>query len=546
MWRSIGRRLLESLAWKNTDDSGLYAGRVRMLRIAIGLSLAVSAGLFVVWTRHWPLVGDASTMHYMAWLIEQGKAPYRDFYEMSVPGSFLIELAAMKVFGMGAVGWRAFDLSLLAVAGGSFWVMTRRAGWFPAVFAGTLFALVHGRDGLMQGGQRDLTMAVALVASTALLAVAVRRGSAIAMAGFGLLAGVALTIKPTALPLSVAQLGIAVFVLRRRRPQERAMRLPLLWAGAGMAVAPLIAGIFLVREGAVGAFWRSLTGLVPYYAGLGHKPLGFLLGHSVSPVLALVLIWFAVVALARPRLDFERGLLVAGVVFGWLSYVVQARGLPYYRYPLLAFLLPLMALDFSEASGRLKDARVRVKAGAWLAGAGLCVGGLFLGPQSAVLVHRYRWWESDYLDSMQANLERLGGSGLSGQVQCVDSISGCVTVLYRMRLLPASGVLLDFPLFGDARKPFVEASREQFRAQVMERAPRVIVVTSPLYVDGPGDYKKLELWPELETFLEERYTRETDWRPWRTKRWWSREEYGPSYRIYVRRDAAIAGGRFSP
>jgi hypothetical protein len=167
--------------------------------------------------------------------------------------------------------------------------------------------------------------------------------------------------------------------------------------------------------------------------------------------------------------------------------------------------------------------------------AAVLVGGLFLGPQSAVLVHRYRWWETDFNSSLEANLERLGGQRLAGQVQCVDSVSGCATTLYWMRLMPASGVLLDFPMFGDAAVPFVQRSREEFRSAVMERPPEVIVVSSALYLDGSGDYRKLDRWPEMGDFLAREYRLDTDWKPPRTQRWWSREELGPSYRIYVRK-----------
>jgi hypothetical protein len=154
-----------------------------------------------------------------------------------------------------------------------------------------------------------------------------------------------------------------------------------------------------------------------------------------------------------------------------------------------------------------------------------------------MLMHRYRWWESAYLATMQQNLERLGGPALSGRVQCIDSITGCDAVLYRMRLLPASGLLLDFPLFGADGDGFVRQSRDRFRETVLAHPPAVLVVTSPLYVDGPGDYRKLDRWPEFEMFLAQHYTLETDWHPTRTERWWSREELPPSYRIYVLRGA---------
>ena len=504
---------------------------LRVVRIAAAVSLTVSAALFVVWSWRWPLVGDASLIHYIAFLIEHGKAPYRDVHEMSMPGSFLIEMAVMKVFGGGAVAWRVFDFTLLAAAAGAFRVLTRRAGWFAAVFAGALFALVHGRDGLVQGGQRDLTMGVLLVVGAAALSFAVRRREWPWMLGFGVVAGIALTIKPTALPLSVAQFAIAIYALRK--DEGRARR--ILWAVAGALLGPLSALVFLVREDAVAAFWASLFGMVPYYAGLGHRPLSFLLVHSISPLMPLVAMWFVVLALRRPRVNLERGLLLCGVAFGLLSYLLQARGFPYYRYPLLAFLLPLMAMDFVEAMDAATTAAWRLRVAGVVAVAAVVVGGLFLGPQSAVLIHRYRWWETDFNSSLEANLERLGGERLAGQVQCVDSISGCSTTLYWMRLMQASGVVQDFPLFGDPTVPFVERSRQEFRSAVMEHPPQVIVLSSALHLDGPGDYRKLDRWPEMQEFLAREYRLDTDWKPPRTQRWWSREELGPSYRIYVRR-----------
>jgi hypothetical protein len=504
---------------------------LRIFRVVLASSLTVSTLLFVLWSWHWPLVGDASIIHYIAFLTEHHMAPYRVVAEMSMPGSYLIELAAMHVFGPGALAWRIFDFTLLAAAAASFAVIMRRSGWFAAVFAGALFALIHGRDGLAQGGQRDLSMAVLLVAATAAIAVAVRNRSAAAMAAFGLLSGIDLTIKPTAIPLSVAQLLIALYVLRQR---ETPVTKPLAAATLAAFAAPAVAVAFLFQQHAVGAFWANLR-LVAYYATLGHKPLGFLLLHSISPLLPLVLIWLAVVALARPRIDWERALLLSGVVFGLLSYVLQARGFPYYRYPLLVFLLPLMAVDFTSAMPLLTARTPQHRSAAALALIALAVGGLFLGPQSALLIHRYRWWESDFNTSLEQNLNRLGGQSLTGHIQCVDSISGCATTLYKMRLLPATGILLDFPLFGDDQIPVVQQARAHFRDAVFKNPPPVIVVGSALYVDGPGDYKKLDRWPELTTFLARNYNLDTDWRPTRTMRWWSREEFGPSYKIYVRR-----------
>jgi hypothetical protein len=472
----------------------------------------------------------------------------------------------MHLFGMGNLAWRLFDFALMGAAAASFFAITRRTravqpdGWLAGLFAACLFILVHGRDGLAESGQRDLTMAVCLVVATAFLFVAIRRDWPWATAAFGLFSGVALTIKPTALPLTAAQLLLAVYVLRGRgrqgKPPNRGWLRPTVAVIVGYLVAPGCALVFLLRERALAAFFANLHGLVLYYSGLGHRPLGFLLLHSISPLLPMVLLWLAVLALRRPRpsmngeraeLDWERVALGCGALFGLVSYLVQARGFPYYRYTLLAFLLPLMALDFTRAlnaqpvakpfelpvESRSTDPRTR--AGLVLAIIALSVGGFFLAPQSAVLIHRYRWWEMDFIRSLERNLDALGGERLSGHIQCIDTISGCGNVLYRMRLEPADGLLVDFPLFGADSVPFVRQTRERFFSAMNASPPQVLVVSSALYVDGPGDYRKLDRWPAFQSFLADDYTLETEWRPSRTARWWSREETPAGYRIYVLR-----------
>jgi hypothetical protein len=443
----------------------------------------------------------------------------------------------------------------------SSWVGSENS-WLAGLFAACLFILVHGRDGLAEGGQRDLTMAVCLAVATAFLFAAIRRDWQWAAAAFGLFSGVALTIKPTALPLTAAQLLLAVHVLRgRERQGESPNRHWLRYAAAailGYLVAPGCALVFLLRERALAAFLANLHGLVLYYSGLGHRPLGFLLLHSVSPLLPLVLLWLGVLALGRARpsmngerteldwervalgweraaLGWERAALGCGALFGLVSYLVQSRGFPYYRYTLLAFLLPLMAMDFTRALQAQISTLRRTKASRWLALAALCIGGFYLAPQSAVLVHRYRWWETDFITSLQQNLDALGGERLSGHIQCIDTISGCGNVLYRMRLEPANGLLVDFPLFGADDVPFVRQTRERFFSAMNASPPQVLVVSSALYVDGPGDYRKLDRWPAFQSFLADDYRLETEWRPSRTARWWSREETPAGYRIYVLR-----------
>jgi hypothetical protein len=278
---------------------------------------------------------------------------------------------------------------------------------------------------------------------------------------------------------------------------------------------------------------------------LGHKPLGYLLLHCVAPLPALVGLWVLVVAVARPRLDWERMSLAAGVAMGLISYLVQARGLPSSRYPLLAFLLPLIALDLTQAAKALKPApwKPRPTVAGALAVVALCVGGLMLGPKSAVEIHRFRWWETEFISSLDDNLVRLGDWRLYGNVQCIDTDSGCAAALYRLRLTPVSGVLADFPLFGTDDSPAVEQTRAAMREAMRVHPAQVIVVSSALYSDGPDGYRKVDRWPEFQLMLTNGYRLETDWAPKHTERWSNREEMPAGYRIYVRREGENGAAR---
>lgn len=494
------------------------------------VSLVVCTLLFFPWSWRWPLVGDASLIHYICFLMDHGRAPYRDLGDMNMPGVYMIEWAVMHTYGAGDLAWRFFDFTLMAAAAVSIVVITL-PDWFAGLFAAALFILVHGRDGLGQAGQRDLTMAVCLLVATAALLSGMRRNRGWGFALFGFFAGVAITIKPTAL-LFIALLLLVVVITFRRQNQNRRLSTDVVFVSAGFLIGPIAAVVFLWQKDALRAFIAGFSGIVPYYASLGHKPLGFLLTHSVSPLMSLVVIWLLLLLLSRPKLTLERVMLICGAGFGLVSYIVQARGYPYYRYSLLAFLLPLMSVDFSAAFRDRQGQRKRVCH--VLAVLGLFVGGFIIAPTSIFYIHSYET-HADFITSLSATLEELGGANLSGHVQCIDSIAGCGTTLYKMRLVQSTGVLSDFLLFGPETAPVVRSTRRQLLEAIEEDPPKVIVVSAWLHIDGPGNYRKLERWPEFSEVLSQKYLLKTQWSPDRPNHWWSRKQWPDGYRVYVLR-----------
>jgi hypothetical protein len=540
------------------SDSAL----TRLLAISLSAVLIACSAVFVVMTRHWPVVGDAALLRYVVFLIQHGWAPYRDFADINMPGAYLATTFGMHLGASPDVSWRIFDFGLIALAGVGYFVIARPYSRFAALFATVLLLLVHGQDGVQQAGQRDLMIAMLLVIAVAFLLEAVRRERWAYLLGFGLAVGLSATIKPTAAPLGVVLLALAAIyeagwwpagwyrndsdavstlappVSGTRDAHAQWARF-LRWTAIGIAaMAAPVAGmlLWLEHKHALGAWWTTERVLLPSYAMQERRPFGFTLSHSISPLLPLVLLWLLCVVLRGPAWPrFERVLIATGAVLNLLALLAQGKALPYQRYPMLAFLLLLIALDLMTAWR--KDKRAVVRYVAW---AGVCCGCLVLAPLALVKVHRFVAKPQEFDAMLAADLRNLHAEDLSGRVQCLDTIQDCLPTLYTLRLLPATGTLGDVSLFGPSGNAVVEISRRRFLHDVEAKPPLVFVVVSGLFLDSTSGYRKLDAWPEFEQWLNAHYALTVERTPPHLVRWWSRPQAPAGYRIYLLKPAETA------
>jgi hypothetical protein len=226
-------------------------------------------------------VGDATLMHYVIFLTKNGFTPYKDILDMNMPGTYVTEAFAMSLFGPGSIGWRLFDFSLMATALGAMTYIAYPYDWLGGFFGGALFLLIHGHDGVPQTGQRDFTVSVLLLASTALLLLVERKGKTWPSLLFGFCAGMAITLKPTVAPLSLFLLIAGAF---HRRYQQKSLFDFLPLSLLGFVLSFSLSSIYLWHFHAFDSFLWTLFHLVPYDASLGRRPLGYLLQHCLSPI----------------------------------------------------------------------------------------------------------------------------------------------------------------------------------------------------------------------------------------------------------------------
>jgi hypothetical protein len=399
--------------------------------------------------------------------------------------------------------------------------------------------LVHGQDGVQQAGQRDLVIAMLLVLAFACLLEAMRQNRWAYLLPFGIGVGLAATIKPTADPLGLLLLAMVVVYRTRRHGANRSSALGWLAAGLGAMAIPLAAMLlWLEHKGALKAWIATERLVLPYYATLERRPLGFTFWHSISPLAALVLIWLLCVLLRGPKWPpFERLLTATAVAVNLLGLLAQGKALPYQRYPMLVFLLLLIALDLTTALSRKNETRsIASYAATYVALGGLCCGCLLIAPLALARVHRFVGKPQEFDAMLAADLRHVNGGNVSGHVQCLDTIQDCLPTLNAMRLLPATSVLSDLPLFDIIPRPAVEILRQRFEKEITARPPLVFVAVSGYFLDAESGYRKLDNWPAFKRRLQANYTLAIERKSPGVVRWWSRAQPQPGYRLYVLKD----------
>jgi MYXO-CTERM domain-containing protein len=496
---------------------------VAVLRVALAVGLVGCAAFLAVDTLHWPLVGDAAVMHYGAFLLGHGFAPYRQIVDINLPGCFPLDWTAIHVFGAGALGWRLFDFALMGAAAAAMFAMARPYGWLGALFAACFLFVLHIHDGVDQAGERDLVLAVFLLVACAAIFYALRRNAWVGSLAFGLIAGAATLIKPNALPWAVGVLVLAAVALHRRRQR---MGPHIMGACLGFLAPVATDFLWLWREHAVRAWWLIMTRLIPYHAAIDRHPLGYLLRHLVpSAVFTVIALWLPLAVVSRRWRTWEGAALYYSVAIGIVSFIGQGKNFPYHRYPLEVFLFLLIGLDAAEAL----RGRGWVRA---IAAALLIFAVYGLSPLWAARASRYDWRHDAFTQSLTADLTSLGGPSLSGHIQCLDMYAGCLGTLYRMRLVQSTGFLYDCYFFNQPQSAFTLEMRRRFLEDLERDPPRVIAMSNQNCLGRRLQYFSPAEWPEFSAWLGAHYSLAVQRQPQGMIRWWPVAEEAPGYRIY--------------
>jgi hypothetical protein len=485
------------------------------------LAVSGALALYLGWRSWgWALVHDAPLMHYVAWLIAQGAVPYRDVFDMNMPGVYLLHLGVISTLGEGDRAWRLFDLAWLGLTAAALFGFSRRMGdTWSGLAAGLLFVLYHLSGGAWRAGQRDFLLALFLMlAAWGAARVWETGGARTPVVWGGLAAGAGVMLKPQAALFWVI-CAAAVALGSRRSSMIRALAI---WCGAGLTVPALIMG-WLAWRGGAGPFASILTGyLLPLYSHVGRVPVWeavrwHIFGWEIwSCLVALGLLGFA--RPVTPPYNVRRGLAVLGAVYGVLHFVLQGKGWEYHLYPLAVFICVLASLPLAERAKAAEPSRwapaPSLSRAFSLAVLVLVVSLLVTKGMDAADAP----WIADKerrVASLVRDLKPLAGRG---PVQVMDVTGGGVHALLRLHLRQPTRFLYDFHFFHDEADARIQALRAEFARDLEGGRPTAIVVFEDTW-RRPG-YDRLDEFPAVTTVLARDYPLAVD---------------GDGYRIYARR-----------
>jgi hypothetical protein len=462
---------------------------------------------WLVWrSLTWPLVHDAPLMHYVAWRIGQGAAPYRDLFDMNFPGVYLLHGLVVWTAGTGDLAWRLFDLAWLALLALGAAAFAAAWGRPAAGAAAGLLALYHLGGGAWQAGQRDFLLCPFLLVGALGVARWLESGRRSALAWGGVALGAALTVKPHAVVLAAA-LTVLVAATAWRAGGGWA---PLTIFAGSLAAAPLGIVAWLAMAGALSS-WRAivLEYLVPLYSRLGRTADWSVYRGEVWIPLGAGVLLSALGAGAAGRFAARHAVAGLGVLYGIVHFLAQGKGWEYHLYPLATFAIVLLVAEMPAARSGWRPRAIPVVLSVVIGAVLLTDRALAVSPAG---------WERDGAERAHRLAAELAPRLSPGAtVQVFDTTGGGIHALLRLGVREPTRFIYDFHFFHDTTHPTIRALRAELLRDLDARPPALIV----LFEQGwpAGGYERFEAFAGLADRLLE----------------YDVIQVGPGYRIHAQR-----------
>lgn len=345
---------------------------IKWALVFLGALLVVAA----VASLRWRIQHDSPILLYTTFLMDKfGCIPYRDIFDMNLPGTYLAYYWMGQLSGYTDIGMRIMDLSILIAMLSLTWLWMREFGRTVAWCGSILWGLVYLAFGPSMSLQREYLLLLPIIAAVCLHTRMDRRHVLAKNLAIGFLFGIAAIMKPH------AAIGLPVLVLfdlaagygrgtaasdgkRRLRAGDTSITQILLPAALGFLVP--IAGtlLYLWHAGALASFIDIARNYLPLYGSLTgahetisgphrakyildkYRELGGLAFWTVPAIIGAYVALYESILKGRQLQQIK--LMIALTICYSIYPIFSGQFWQYHWLPYLYFLLQLCALCLIE------------------------------------------------------------------------------------------------------------------------------------------------------------------------------------------------------
>jgi len=225
---------------------------------------------YAIATLEWRMFHDSSIMMYIAFLIgELGYVPYRDIFDMNLPGSYLIYVIIGHLSGYSDIGFRIADLIFLGIISLGSVLILRKVSWRAAWAAPVIFGILYLGGGPKMSLEREYVMLPFIIFAVVSAVSFDRLPYNLRSFLIGFFFGMAALIKPTVLIGFPAVLIYNLITANKavsRNPYFYATSVGIALAGIALPIAAAL--VYLWRSGVLPDFIDIVTGYWPLYGEL--------------------------------------------------------------------------------------------------------------------------------------------------------------------------------------------------------------------------------------------------------------------------------------
>ncbi len=470
------------------------------------------ASIILVFSLFWRMRHDTPLIHYAAFLMnEHGAVPYRDFFETSWVGTFMLHAGFTSLFGYGDFAFMAANAGYLALLCLITWHVMKPFGRHAALFAIALFAAVYLGHGPSIILQRDY-LGILPIAFAVLLSLNQDSGGLWRQAAIGFLFGCAASIKPH---LAIAAPLVVLFTaLEGRNGSWRAHAPAIIGqitiAVLGFAISFGLPLIWLWQQGGMPAFWDMLTRYLPLHQSMNGQyevlnggallmgkvlRFGFELAFWVVPIGAALAIH---IGPQRPSLTQHKRalyLVALGALYALYTWIA-GKFWDYHWMPMTYFACLLTALAMADKRPGLTTVPVKVLILA------LALGSLaWQGKPRPLMGIAAKGIDNmtpkqGKPDAIAAYLKAHLKPGET--VQPIDWTEGAIHGMLLARAPIATPYLYDYHFYHHVSDPFIQHMRADFITQLKQTKPRFLIeIKHGLWPTGQDT---ATIFPALDTF----------------------------------------------